>query len=185
MATFEDLTAPDTVQDLRNQTSPLLVNAFELYIPNMPGGGDSASLRLRLLSCDNPIQMEISVVDLHTKRFYYRFAGALKPKQEISVVFQESANGTITASLQKWLSKTVSFSTGYNYSADSYKTTAFLYLIGVNQKYCAEVVMRNFWMSSYEMAALAEDREKNDIMDVTCKFVFDYVDFPVSFVVTE
>lgn len=185
MAEFADLTALDTVQGLSHQVSPALVNAFELYVPNLPGGGNVQALRLRLTTCDNPISMEVSVVDLHTKRFYYKFAGALKPKQQITAVFQESANGVITSALQLWQAQTVNWNTGYNFSKDRYATTAYLYLIGVNEKYYAEVPMRNFWLSKYEQSGLEQNREKNDILTVTATFEFDYIDFPIAFVATE
>lgn len=185
MAEFNELTGLDTIQNLSHQVSPALVNAFELYIPNMPGGGDSTPLRLRLTTCDNPISMEVSVVDLHTKRWYYKFAGALKPKQELNCSFQESANGSVTSALDKWQQTAVSYQSGYNYSKTRYATTAYLYLIGVNEKYFAEIPMRNFWLSSHEQDSLEQNREKNDIINVKAKFIFDFIDFPVKFVATE
>lgn len=181
MTTFAELTGLDTLSDLRSITDPLLVNAFDLQIPNLPGGGDTTALRLRLLSTTNPVEYEIPAVALHTHRFYYMFAGALKPKQSIDVVFQESANGVIVNSLQNWTNQTVNVESGYNYAKSNYATTAFLYLIGVNQKYTAQITMRNFWLSKYSMPDLAQDREKNDIVDIKATFVFDYIDYPIVF----
>lgn len=185
MATFDDLVAQDSLQELRNITSPLLVNAFQLYIPNIPGGGNSKALSLRLTTCSNPVKLTVGVAKLHTKRFYYNFAGALSPTQEINCSFQESVNGTITQSLQNWQQQAVSYSSGYNFAKQNYATTAYLYLIGVDEKFCAEIVMRNFWLSKYEMADLEQDREKNDIVTVSSTFTFDYIDMPITFFKTE
>jgi len=187
MTTFNELTGVDTIQNLSQQVSPALVNAFELFIPNLPGGDINGvqALRLRMTTCDNPVETEISVVNLHTKRFYYKFAGALKPKQEINVTYQESASGIITSTLQKWQAKTVDWNSGYNFSKSNYATTAYLYLIGVNEKYYAEIPMRNFWLSSYSQEGLEQDREKNEILTVKAKFEFDYIDFPITFIATE
>ena len=165
-------------------TDPVLINAFNLLIPVIPGSDNNPnvakSLQIQLQELDSPIEYTINKVGVKMGRGIFNYAGAMTWKQELKVTFFETANGFVIDTFQNWRDMEVNYQTGLNGAKLKYATSAILYVIGVDNQIAMQCNMENLWLSNFKAGdKFVQDSSKNDQLKVTGSFVIDYLESPI------
>lgn len=140
---------------------PLRTYMWEMYIPNLPGGGDIEAVRMRCVAAALPnVASEPIVVDWRAMRF--KIAGKLNYSHTITLNFLESADRRVLVALYAWRTLVTNPEDGTGNSPRDYKTDVYLSMLNM----AGEEALRVQLMGCYpeEMQEVPLDYSTNEII---------------------
>lgn len=144
-----------------NLSDPLRTYMWELFIPNMPGGGDVEAVRLRCVTAELPnVASEPITVDWRAMRF--RIAGKLNFSHTITLSFLESSDIRLLVALYSWRKLIIDPETGAGNSPKDYKTDSYLSLL--NMAGTAVLTVKLIGCYPEDVQAVALDMATNEII---------------------
>lgn len=161
-----------SLDEIRSLSDPLRQYAFQLEIPNVPGGGDGDSLSLRCTSSTLPGQgSEITTVNIggHTQRY----AGRIQFGGSFSAQIIESMSAEVYQTLLDWHALQWDIETGTQQTSDVYKTDGYMKLL--DNENSESLVRRIEGMFIQNINDISVSADSSDPIRVDIVFAYDRV----------
>ena len=158
------------LDDVRSLPDPLLSYAFDLLIPNIPGGGDTRALKIKCQSTSIPgVGVDPVTITLHGVDVKY--AGRELFTHTLQVTFVETRDMTTLNALQNWVShaRNARANTGA-YKAD-YTTEASILLYDDTGAVIRTIAMDGFYCEQVDVGAL--DGTSSTVVTISSTFSYD------------
>lgn len=158
------------LNEIRSLPDPLFGCWFDLVIPNIPGGGDTRSLTIKVLTTSIP-GMSVEDVTVSSHGVDVKYAGREMYTHTLSTTYLETRDMTTRDAIKGWLemARSARNNTG-SYKAD-YATTANLILYDDTGAVVRTIVMDGFFPQTMDDAAL--DGSSSNPVNVSVTYAYD------------
>lgn len=145
------------ITDAWSVPDPIINHAFNLVIPNMPGGGDGKRINFVCNSATLPGGGQIEPVEINLHGHVLRFAG--RRTQEGSYTFQitEGVDAKMRRDLNNWMNLARAMRSQQGALRATYAIDVFVEVLsGVDGDVIYTEALRKFWINSFNEVELGD-----------------------------
>jgi hypothetical protein len=166
------MTEPVQLSQVVELPDVLVDNHFSLYIPIVPGGGDSDALWVRSMNGVLPGQSN-AVTKLTLHRLDTHYANRKKQPQSFRATYVDMSDRKVIDAFKNWQAQITDPLTGLPRPRDTYQVKGEITLFGADNQ---PVEIRDFyrlWVSDVQDSGLNGQSENNPLQ-IQVTFTYDY-----------
>lgn len=163
---------PTELNDVVSLPDVLVLNHFDLIIPNPPGGIGAKDLTIRNMTATMPVMAEFEPVRVQLHRHAVNYAGKGKVDGILQASYMDTKDKKVTTTLENWYLQIRDETTGLPKPKSGYKADALIQIYDMENKGSVYRTLYNMWIQKVEPISL--DGASDDYLKYSVSLVYDY-----------